>query len=730
MEITEDLILKHNLTLDEYEKIKSILGREPNITELGMYSVLWSEHCSYKSSKPLLRNLHTEGEQILQGPGENAGIIDIGDGQAIVMKVESHNHPSAIEPYQGAATGVGGIIRDIITMGARPIALLNSLRFGNYEHPRTKFLLSGVVSGIAGYGNCVGIPTVAGEVYFEDCYQENPLVNAMCVGLIEKDQTIIKAVAEGEGNPVIYAGSTTGRDGLGGAAFASKELSEKSHEDRPAVQVGDPFTEKLLIEACMEIAQKDYLLGMQDMGAAGLTSSSSEMAGKADMGMILDLSAVPQREENMTPYEMMLSESQERMLLVVKKGFEEDAKEVFKKWDLEAEVVGSVEANTMLTIKHNGEEVAQVPAKSLSNDAPVYNRPAERPDYLDQLPKVPDDETLSSKSYNESLLNLLASPTIANKKPIFEQYDHMVGTNTAIFPGKGDAAVIRIKDSQKAIAISIDGNSRYCYINPREGGKITVAEAARNVVCVGAKPLAITDGLNYGNPENPGVFWQLKESLEGITESCQIFNTPVVGGNVSLYNESSGNAIYPTPLIGMLGLIDDINNIVTMDFKHPDDVIFLIGDSLEELGASEHLKINHGIIGGECPGINLKLEKEVQETCLELIRKGLLASAHDLSEGGLAVAAAECCISGDIGATVLIGETGLTPAAQLFGESQSRILISVAPENLFEAITYLEYREIPYQQVGMVTDQNKLIIDDQINLDLGKLKEAWESLKV
>ncbi len=729
MEITEAIIKSHNLTLDEYEKIKKILGREPNITELGMYSVLWSEHCSYKSSKPLLKLLLSSGEHIIQGPGENAGVIDIGDGLAIVMKVESHNHPSAIEPYQGAATGVGGIIRDIITMGARPIALLNSLRFGEYNNNKTKHLFSGVVSGIAGYGNCVGIPTVAGEVYFEECYQANPLVNAMCVGLLDTKH-LVKAIATGEGNPVIYAGSTTGRDGLGGAAFASKELSDKSEEDRPAVQVGDPFLEKLLIEACLEISQKEYLVGMQDMGAAGLTSSSSEMAGKGNSGMVIDLSKVPQRDKNLTPYEMMLSESQERMLLVVKKGHEDDAMKIFHKWGLHAVVIGEVNSDGYLTVMYDGKQAAKVPAKSLSDDAPVYNRPDSKPTYIDERKNAINNKRFKEEDYNQALLKVLSSPSIMSKRPIYEQYDHMIGTSTVIIPGKGDSAVIRINNSQKAIAVTIDGNSRYCYLDPHTGGQITVAEAARNIVCVGAKPLAITDGINFANPENKEIFYQLKQAILGINETCEALNTPVVSGNVSLYNETNGIPIYPTPIIGMVGLIEDVNNVMTMDFKHAEDVIILLGDTLEEIGGSEYLKVLYNIVGGECPSINLSLEKQIQDICLSMIQKGIISSAHDISEGGLAIALSECCIAGDKGAKIFIGDTGLTPSAQLFGESQSRIIITVSAENLYDAITYLEYTDIPYQQIGLVTDEKVLKIDKLIDIPVQKLREHWDNLKI
>ncbi len=729
MKITKEIILRHNLTLEEYDKIKVILGREPSITELGMYSVLWSEHCSYKSSKVFLKELPSTAEHVIQGPGENAGVVDIGNGLAIVMKVESHNHPSAIEPYQGAATGVGGILRDIFTMGARPIAIMNSLRFGNYDKSKTKYLLAGVVEGIAGYGNCVGVPTVGGEVYFEECYDGNPLVNVMCIGIIKKDK-LVKAVASGAGNPVIYAGSTTGRDGLGGAAFASKELSDKSEQDRPAVQVGDPFLEKLLIEACLELSQKDYLVAMQDMGAAGLTSSSSEMSGKANLGMLLNLNLVPQRDKALTPYEMMLSESQERMLIIVKSGYENKAIKIFHKWGLEASVIGLVKSSPILTVIHNKEVQAKVPSRSLADDAPIYRRPYEKPEYQDDLNRLMLKDIPMVDDFNNTLLKLLSSPSIASKNNIFQQYDYMVGTNTVIGPGEADASVIRIKGTNKAIAISIDGNSRYCYLDPFVGSQIAVVEAARNIVCTGARPLAITDGLNFGSPENKGVMWQFQQGIMGIKNACEKLNTPVVSGNVSFYNDTNGSPIYPSPIIGMLGVIDDINNIITTGFKKADDAIFLLGDTLEELGGTEYLKVIANKVKGRCPTLNLEFEKLIQDTCQLLISMGLISSAHDISDGGLAVAMAECCIKGNIGASLYIGDTGLSNNALLFSESQSRIIISVSPSNIYELIMYLEDKEIPYLQIGIVNNDNRLKINKLIDLSIEELKNNWESLKV
>lgn len=684
------IISQHGLTLEEYGRIKKILGREPSIVELGMYSVLWSEHCSYKSSRVYLKNFPTKGKRILQGPGENAGVIDIGDGYAIAMKIESHNHPSAVEPFQGAATGVGGIVRDVFTMGARPIAALNSLRFGPLSDPHNRFLFDGVVAGISSYGNCLGLPTVAGEVYFDDCYTGNCLVNAMCVGLVryaagevksEIPSFIVKAKAEGVGNPVLYVGSSTGRDGIHGATFASVELDENSVEKRSNVQVGDPFTEKLLIEACLELLKTGNVVGMQDMGAAGLTSSLSEMSSKAGTGVEIELSLVPQREEKMTPYEIMLSESQERMVVVMKKGTEEDAFKIFKKWGLNAVVMGHVTDDGFFTVKENGKTVARVPSKSLADDAPVYERPVEPALYAEVSKKVP-----KNKSCNVMLMELLSDPNIASKSWVFEQYDHMVQTNTCVLPGKADASVLRIKYSHKKIALTCDGNGRYCQADPYTGGMIAVCEAARNLVCTGAEPVAVTDCLNFGNPEKPAVMWQFRECVRGMAQACRDLDTPVVSGNVSFYNESNDTAIFPTPVVGMLGLIDNTPHM-DMAFKSRDDVIVLLGRNTEEKSS--------------CPGLDIELEKSVQKTCLEAVRSGIVRSAHDTAEGGLAVAVAECCIEGGIGAKVSLDEK-IPNIDLLFGESQSRILVSVRPSDIFKISAIARQHGTPLSIIGKV----------------------------
>lgn len=630
------------LTDEEYKRVKQILGRRPNYTETGLFSVMWSEHCSYKNSKPVLKRFPTRGEHVLQGPGEGAGIVDIGDGQAVVFKIESHNHPSAIEPYQGAATGVGGIIRDVFSMGARPIALLNSLRFGELDSPRVRYLFEHVVEGIAGYGNCIGIPTVGGEVYFDPCYNGNPLVNAMCVGLIEHDQ-IQKGVAKGIGNPVIYVGASTGRDGIHGATFASEELSEDSDAKRPAVQVGDPFMEKLLLEACLELIDSGAVIGIQDMGAAGLTSSSSEMASKAGNGIELNLDLVPQRERGMSAYEMMLSESQERMLVVVQKGREEEVKAIFDKWGLHSAIIGRVTEDGLLRLKHQDQVVAEVPVDSLAEKAPVYHKPSRVPAYYEQYQRQEPVE-LHVDDLHETWLKLMAAPTIASKEWVYQQYDHMVRTNTVVMPGS-DAAVLRIRGTRKALAMTTDCNARYIYLDPEVGGAIAVAEAARNVVCSGAKPLAITDCLNFGSPENPEIFWQFEKAVDGMSAACQTLDTPVIGGNVSFYNERSGMAVYPTPVVGMVGLIEDIEHITTQAFQAEGDVIFLLGETRAEFGGSELQKIVTGTIEGHAPHLDLEVEKELQACTLQAIQKGYVASAHDVAEGGLAVALAESCIA-------------------------------------------------------------------------------------
>jgi len=721
--ITPEIVEQHGLSPEEYERILKALGRTPNLTELGIFSVLWSEHCSYKSSKVHLKKFPTKGEQVLQGPGENAGVIDLGDGWGLVFKMESHNHPSFIEPYQGAATGVGGILRDVFTMGARPIALLDSLRFGAPDHPKTKFLVGGVVAGIAGYGNCMGIPTVGGETYFDACYNQNILVNAMCVGLVRKDR-IFKGVAAGVGNPLIYVGSKTGRDGIHGATMASESFDEKSEEKRPTVQVGDPFTEKLLLEACLELMQKEYLVGIQDMGAAGLTSSSFEMASRAGTGLEMDLDKVPVREEGMSAYELMLSESQERMLCVVTKGREGEAIEIFKKWDLDAAVVGRVIEEKKVKIRHRGEVVADLPIAPLVSEAPVYERPLREAEYFARVNRGDFNIPLPTE-FNSVLKKLIQSPNLSSRRWIWRQYDHMVMLGTAVLPGS-DAAVLRIPGSRKGVAVSTDCNSAYCYLNPREGAKIAVAEAARNLACSGAKPLAITDCLNFGSPENPEIMWQFKEAVEGISEACVAFNTPVTGGNVSFYNETKGEGIFPTPTIGMVGVLDDLSHRTTPFFKKEGDLIFLVGETREELGGSEYLKEIHQQLKGPIPTIDLKREKSIQDFVLQAIRKGLIQGAHDLSEGGLALALAECCICGadPLGAQVKL-EGSVRPDAFLFGESQGRLLLSADPEKQEAILGLAKEYHVPVAPIGKVGG-SRLEISPWIALDIVSLKQLWE----
>lgn len=712
------------LTNDEYNKILELLGREPNYTEIGMFAVMWSEHCSYKNSKPLLSLFPTKGEQVLQGPGENAGIVDIGDGQAAVFKMESHNHPSAIEPYQGAATGVGGIVRDVFTMGARPIALLNSLRFGELNTSRMKYLFNGVVEGISGYGGAIGIPTVGGEVYFNKCYEGNPLVNAMCVGLINHED-IAKGVASGVGNPVMVVGATTGRDGIHGATFASEELSDVNEEKRPAVQAGDPFMEKLLMEACLELIKTGYVVGMQDMGAAGLTSSSCEMATRGNSGVEIDVALVPQREEGMTPYEILLSESQERMLLVPKKGKEEEVQKIFHKWGLNAVVVGKVTDDGILRIKENGVTVAEIPAVALTDECPIYHKPTKEPAYIKEKEEFDLTPYREADNCQEILLNLLASPTIASKEWIYKQYDYMVGTNTVVMPGS-DAAVVRIKGTNKGLAMSADCNSRYCYLDPQTGGKIAVSEAARNVVCSGAKPLAITDCLNFGNPEKPEIFWQFKNAVIGLSEACKALNTPVIGGNVSLYNETEGEAIFPTPTVGIVGLLKDINKRCTQEFKSAGDVIILLGETKAELGGSEYLAAIYNIEAGKVPELDLAREKAVQDCCLALIEAGIVKSAHDCAEGGLAVAIAESCIGGNLGAAIT-GEDKkhLTAVEWLFSETQSRIIISVKEDDVEQVMKEAESYQIPATVLGTVGGPQLIIDSCNLQVPIAELEKKW-----
>lgn len=686
---------------EEYEMACNILNRLPNWTETGLFSVMWSEHCSYKNSKPVLRKFPTKGPQVLQGPGEGAGIVDIGDGQAVVFKMESHNHPSAIEPYQGAATGVGGIIRDVFSMGARPIAMLNSLRFGELKTDRVKYLFEEVVAGIAGYGNCIGIPTVGGEVQFDPCYEGNPLVNAMCVGIIDH-KDIQRGVAAGVGNTVMYVGAKTGRDGIHGATFASEELSEDSEEKRPAVQVGDPFMEKLLLEACLEVVKSDALVGIQDMGAAGLTSSSAEMASKAGSGVEMNLDLVPQRETGMTAYEMMLSESQERMLLVVKKGREEEIKKIFERYGLDAVAIGRVTDDGMLRLLHKGEVVAEVPADALAKDAPVYHKPSKEPEYFAEFQAIENEEP-EVKDYKETLKSLLQAPTIASKEWVYNQYDYQVRTNTVVTPGS-DAAVLRVRGTNKGLAMTTDCNSRYIYLDPETGGKIAVAEAARNIVVSGGKPLAITDCLNFGNPEKPEIFWQIEKSADGISSACLALDTPVIGGNVSLYNERSGEAVYPTPTIGMVGLVEDLSHVTTQEVKQAGDIVYLIGETRTEFGGSELQKLVHGKIFGKAPHIDLEVEAKRQKDILTAIQKGLVQSAHDVAEGGVAVALAEKTFATNgLGINVTLEGS---PTTALFSESQSRFLVTVKEENAaaFEKL-------IPEaKRIGIVTDDAKITI--------------------
>lgn len=721
----EKVYREMGLTDEEYAKVVEILGRKPNYTETGLFSVMWSEHCSYKNSKPVLRRFPTSGPRVLQGPGEGAGIIDIDDNQAVVFKVESHNHPSAIEPYQGAATGVGGIIRDVFSMGARPIALLNSLRFGELDKPRTKYLFENVVAGIAGYGNCMGIPTVGGEVVFDNCYEGNPLVNAMCVGLIDHDQ-IQKGVAKGIGNPVMYVGAATGRDGIHGATFASEELNEESEAKRPAVQVGDPFMEKLLLEACLELIDTGAVAGIQDMGAAGLTSSSAEMASKAGNGIELNLDLVPQREKGMTPYEMMLSESQERMLVVVEKGREDEVKKIFDKWGLHSVVIGRVTDDGTLRLLHKGEVAAEVPVDSLAEDAPVYYKPSKEPAYYSEYAGVDTLNIAEPSDYNETLKQVLSAPTVASKEWVYNQYDYMVRTNTAVIPGS-DAAVIAIRGTRKALAMSIDCNGRYVYLDPEAGGAIAVAEAARNVICSGAEPLGITDCLNFGNPEKPEIFWQFEKAVDGMSEACRVLETPVIGGNVSLYNETNGEAVYPTPVVGMVGLIHDVDHITTQSFKNEGDVLLLLGETRAELGGTEYQKLMNGSVFGRPPVLDLEVEKKLQQTVLTAIQHGLIASAHDLAEGGLATALVESAEPG-LGA-VVDWNIGLRPDIALFSESQSRVLLSVKPEHMNVVCELAAKNGTSCAKIGTVgTDAVSVKINGRelINTPLADLKAAWK----
>lgn len=710
------------LTDEEYRMIEEdILGRMPNYTETGLFSVMWSEHCSYKNSKPVLRKFPTSGPHVLQGPGEGAGIVDIGDGLAVVFKAESHNHPSAVEPYEGAATGVGGIIRDIFSMGAHPIALLDSLRFGELDNPRTKYLLEEVVAGIGGYGNCIGIPTVGGEIAFDPCYEGNPLVNAMCVGLIEH-KDIQKGQAAGVGNSIMYVGAKTGRDGIHGATFASEEFSQEEEQQRSAVQVGDPFMEKLLLEACLELIlhHSDSLVGIQDMGAAGLVSSSAEMASKAGSGLILTLDEVPQRETGMTPYEMMLSESQERMLICVKSGEEEKIQELFQKYDLDAVTIGKVTDDGQYRLYHQGKEVANLPVDALAEDAPVYHKEMKEPARIADFQQLAPYQPVIEEP-GQVLLDLLEQPTIASKRSIYETYDSQVQTNTVVCPGS-DAAVMRVRGTNKALAMTTDCNARYLYLDPKVGGQIAVAEAARNIIASGGRPLAITDCLNYGSPDKPEVFWELSTSADGIAAACETLGTPVISGNVSLYNETDGQAIYPTPMIGMVGLIEEHEHITTQEFKKSGDLIYILGKTFADFDGSELQKMQLGRIEGVIRNFDLAVEKKNQELVLTAIQNGLIESAHDCSEGGLAIALAESAFKYQLGLSVQFG----LPSAQLFAETQSRFVLTVAPEN---QTRFEEMMGDAAVLAGKVTDEAIIEIsatDSQIKIETAVARKCWE----
>lgn len=744
-------IAAEGLKPSEYEEICQRLGRHPNKAELGMFGVMWSEHCCYKNSKPLLSQFPTQGDRILVGPGENAGVVDFGNGLRIAFKIESHNHPSAIEPFQGAATGVGGILRDIFTMGARPIAILNSLRFGNLDNPHTKRIFQGVVEGISHYGNCVGVPTVGGEVYFNSAYKGNPLVNAMAIGLMETEE-IVKSGASGIGNPVLYVGSTTGRDGMGGASFASAELTDESMDDRPAVQVGDPFLEKSLIEACLEAFKTGAVVSAQDMGAAGITCSTSEIAAKGGLGIELDLDKIPSREMGMTPYEYLLSESQERMLFVAKKGREQELIDIFERWGLHAVVAGTVIQDPIVRIFHQGKIAAEVPSTALADDTPIYHHEllTNPPEYAtvawawteNDLPEI-EDNGINGQTWNEILLKLLDNPTIASKRWIYRQYDHQVQNNTVLLPGGADASVIRIRPvngkpelATTGIGATTDCNPRYVYLDPYLGAKLAVAEAARNLSCVGAEPIAITDNLNFGSPEKAIGYWQLHHACRGISEACTEFQTPVTGGNVSLYNEtidSEGNPqpIYPTPVIGMVGLIPDITKICGQGWQGEGDLIYILGEVKPSLGASEYLATIHDTVAGKPPELDFELEKQVQKTCREGIKNQLIKSAHDCAEGGISVALAECCISGKLGCEVNLSANNLRLNNLLFGELASLIIVSISANNQAEFESFLQANlSNHWQKIGQVKG-NLLKINannqELINVDIIEITDTWSS---
>ncbi|WP_445665765.1 phosphoribosylformylglycinamidine synthase subunit PurL [Fodinibius sp. AD559] len=730
-EVTLELAKDHGLTEEEFEMIKDYLGRTPNFTELGVYSVMWSEHCSYKNSILEIKKLPNEGPQMLVGAGEeNAGLVDIGDGLGCVFKVESHNHPSAIEPYEGAATGVGGIHRDIFTMGARPVASLNSLRFGDMDTPRVRFLLDGVVRGIADYGNSFGVPMVGGEIYFDEKYEGNPLVNAMSVGIVKEDQTA-SAIAEGVGNPVIIVGSETGRDGIHGATFASEEISEESEDKRPSVQVGDPFAEKLLLEATLEVIKNGGIVGIQDMGAAGISCSSSEMTAKGGVGMRLDLDKVPAREEGMTAYELLLSESQERMLVVAEKGREQEIIDIYEKWDLNAVEIGEVVEGENVTYFKDGEVKADIPADSLvlGGGAPQYKREAKKPEYLDEVQSFDISSLDHPDDHNEIVKQLLGSPNIASKRWAYEQYDTMVRTNTVNGPGASDSGVVRIKGTKKGLAVKTDCNGRYVYLNPRKGGQIAVAEAARNVVCSGAKPMAITNCLNFGNPYKPEVYWTFKEALAGMGDACRMFNTPVTGGNVSFYNENPEMAIFPTPVIGMLGLVEDVeNHRMTPEFKNESDVIYYVGAPRKGLGGSEYLHEVFDLTTGDAPDIDLEFEGRLQSALLEAIQNQFVNAVHDISDGGLATTLAEMAMFSEKGADVSADDLGENKHEVLYSEAQSGVVVSCNSELQKDVESHFNDNNIPFVKLGEVTDSTSLNINGVVSLSVEEMYNIYDNV--
>lgn len=722
------------MTDEEYEHLVETLGREPSVSEVGVVSAMWSEHCSYKSSKVHLRKLPSTGPNVVQGPGENAGAVDIGDGTAAVFKIESHNHPSYIEPHQGAATGIGGILRDVFTMGARPVGLMDSLRFGAPDFERTPYLFHGVVDGIAEYGNCVGVPTVGGELYFEPAYNHNILVNCFAVGICDSDE-IFRAEASGVGNPVYYVGAQTGRDGIHGATMASEEFSAEDDEKRPAVQVGDPFREKLLIEACLELMETDAVVGIQDMGAAGLTSSAVEMADRGEVGLRIDVDRIPAREKGMGAYEFLLSESQERMLVVVEDGKEDQLTEVFDRWELEWAEIGEVVEGGRFEVREDGEQVVDLDVGLLTSDAPAYDRPTERPAYQDELstPSIDEPDDLE-----ETLIEVLSSPNICSRHEVFEQYDHMVGAGTVVRPGQGDAAVLRIPETGQAFAITSDCNSRYCYLDPREGAKLAVAEAARNLSCVGATPVGTTDCLNFGNPENPEIMWQFKEAVEGMAEACELFDAPVVSGNVSLYNATDEGNIYPTPTVAMVGRFDDrlagdeidADNYCTAGFKASGHDVWLLGETdPSEIGGSAYLWEELGEIGGSAPSLDLEREIAVQRLVRELIAAGDLASAHDCAEGGLAVALAECgflATYADVGLSLDV-DIEARSDLYLFAESSSRIVVSAPAERESAIRERAAEHGVPSKQLGETRADGRFLWENRLDLPFDTLKSGWRS---